>query len=496
MTAAESVRAAAPARGAEERAWSIDPKRPQVRVESWGRALRSRGRVVRASHAEALHQVFALARREGRSVALRGSGCSYSDAFQNDGGLVLDTSGMNRILAWDPSTGVIVGEPGLTIAQIWRSTLADGWWPPIVTGTMFASMGGLAAMNAHGKNNFRRGTFGEHVLEFGLLLPSGEELVCSPQRNADLYHAAIGGFGMLGCFTWLALQLKRVHSGLVEVEPLVLRNFEETLPAFEERRTTADYLVGWIDAFGTGSSIGRGIVHAARYLREGEDPNPERTLHPASQELPSRILGVVPKDWTWIALRPFVNDPGMRLVNLAKYVLSRVHPDGHAHRQSLAAFSFLLDYVPGWKYAYGPGGLIQYQSFVPKERAREVFETQIELSRSRGLVPYLGVMKRHRPDPFLLSHAVDGFSLALDYKVTDANRARLWSLCREMDPIVLGAGGRFYFAKDATLEPATVERIWPGEALARFRALKRRCDPAGILRSDLWSRCLAERDSG
>jgi hypothetical protein len=30
------------------------------------------------------------------------------------------------------------------------------------------------------------------------------------------------------------------------------------------------------------------------------------------------------------------------------------------------------------------------------------------------MVPYLGVLKRHRPDPFLMTHAVDGFSMAME----------------------------------------------------------------------------------
>src|SRR4030095_1123344 len=180
--------------------------------------------------------------------------------------------------------------------------------------------------------------------------------------------------------------------------------------------------------------LGRGVIHAARYLHEGEDPNPEHTLSPASQELPTRILGVFPKAWTWRFLRPFVNDSGMRLINLAKYLASRAHVDEHAYRQSLAGFSFLLDYVPGWKLAYGPGGLIQYQAFVSQEDARRLLSRLLELSQERGLVPYLGVLKRHRPDPFLLTHAVDGFSLALDFRVSTnaARRADLWRLCQAL----------------------------------------------------------------
>ena len=97
-------------------------------------------------------------------------------------------------------------------------------------------------------------------------------------------------------------------------------------------------------------------------------------------------------------------------------------------------------------------------------------------------------MKRHRPDPFLLTHAVDGYSLAMDFPARE--RDRLWALCHQMSEPVLAAGGKFYFAKDSVLRPVDVERAFGPERLAAFFALKRRLDPQGLLRSDLMRRAL------
>ena len=157
-------------------------------------------------------------------------------------------------------------------------------------------------------------------------------------------------------------------------------------------------------------------------------------------------------------------------------------------RQSHAAFAFLLDYVPNWKLAYQPGGLIQYQSFIPTESALEVFTEQLDLCRRAGNIPYLGVFKRHREDDFLMTHAVNGYSLALDFKVTASNRARLWQLCAEMDKLVIEAGGRFYFAKDSTLTPESFAPCLAEERVRRFLAIKRACDPEGLLETDLFRR--------
>ncbi|MBI4768995.1 MAG: FAD-binding oxidoreductase [Chloroflexi bacterium] len=180
------------------------------RVEGWGRAVAGLSYLYRPTMVEGLQEVFQRAREAGCSVGLRGAGRSYGDAALNAENILLDLSRMRRILAWDPGRGVITVEPGVTIQQLWEYTIEDGWWPPVVPGTMFPTLGGCAGMNIHGKNNFRAGTLGEHILEFEALLPTGELLTCTPEQHPDLFHAIIGGFGMLGCFTRLTLQLKRV----------------------------------------------------------------------------------------------------------------------------------------------------------------------------------------------------------------------------------------------------------------------------------------------
>ena len=455
---------------------------PQRVLEGFGGAVRAACRSLAPRDATELAALFARASAEGMRVTFRGAGRSYGDAALAGQGLVLDLTGQSRILAWDPSTGVVEVEPGVTIEQLWKLGLPDGYWPAVVPGTMAPTVAGCAAMNVHGKNNFKVGTVGDRILDFDLLTADGRLLRCDREANAELFHAAIGGFGALGAFTRLRLRLHKVESGLLRVEPLAARSLDHAFELFEERLPRADYLVGWIDALARGRSLGRGQIHQANYLPAAEDPEgPARTLRVERQGLPGSVFGV-PRSLLWRFVRLGLNDPGMRLVNALKHRLAALS-SGHSYLQSHVAFAFLLDYVPQWRRAYGPGGFIQYQPFVPKEAARETFRALLELCQREGLPPYLAVMKRHRPDPFLLTHAVDGHSLAMDFKVKD--RARLWALCHRMSDRVLDAGGRFYFAKDALLRPADVERAWGRERIDAFLGLKRRLDPQGILQSDL-----------
>jgi len=467
---------------------------PMDRLEpvcSWGGAQGGMAYVYRPTTVQQIREVLALARERGVTVGMRGAGRSYGDAAMASENLSLQLTRMNRILEWDPDTGVITCEPGVTIRQLWQYVIEDGWWPPVVPGTMFPTLGGALGMNIHGKNNFAVGPIGEHVQWFDLLLPgTGEVVRCSREENTDLFHAAIGGFGVLGIFVAITLKLKRVYSGLLRVEPLAVPDLASMFRRFEERLPQSDYLVGWIDGFARGAALGRGQIHQANYLKPGEDPKPAQTLRVENQELPDTLFGVVPKGLLWRFMRPFVNDIGVRTVNTAKY-WSSVRQHGKVHPTSHAGFAFLLDYVPNWKKAYGPGGLVQYQSFVPKEAAERTFREQLLLCQARGLPPYLTVFKRHRPDPFLMTHAVDGYSLALDFRITPRNRERVWALAAELDALTLAGGGRFYFAKDSTLHPSRLTDYLAEERVAKFLALKRRVDPEDLLQTDLYRRLFA-----
>jgi decaprenylphospho-beta-D-ribofuranose 2-oxidase len=459
-------------------------------VPGWGEAVGAAAFVHRPSTAEGVHAVLDAARRADVSVTPRGAGCSYGDAAFRAEQVVMDTSRMNRILAWDPATGVIDVEPGVTLRRLWRFALGDGWWPPVVTGTMETTVGGCLGMNVHGKNNSARGTFGEHCLEFEWITPDGGLSVVRPQHSPELFHAAIGSFGLLGVLTRVRLQLKRVHSGLLDVKAVSAPNLEGLLRLADEATADWEYVVGWLDAFPRGRSLGRGLLHYARHLEPGEDPAPAQSLHIGNQDLAPDILGFFPKGAMWRGLKIFTNRPGMRVVNAAKYRMGATVGEGARYRQGFAEFSFLLDYVPGWKRAYLPGGLIQHQSFVPKDAAEAVFARQLAACRRAGLPSFLGVLKRHRPDAFLMSHAVDGYSLALDFPVTRSNRDRLWRLVAELAEPVVEAGGRFYPAKDAAIPGELYRATFGNGQIRQLLDMKNGTDSGHLLRSALADRLL------
>ncbi len=456
-------------------------------VMGFGMSVGGPAKVVRPTSTEQLSEVFAQMRKGGGSVALRGAGCSYGDASTNNNGRVLDMTAMNRILSFDPQTGVAMCEPGVTVRDLWRRSIGSGYWPRVVSGTMAVTMGGAAAMNIHGKNNYALGSFGEGVRSFELMTPSGELVQCSREKEPELFHAAISGFGMLGCFTKLEIQTKRVNSGRLRVSGIVARDLEHNLEILEDMCGEADYLVSWLDLHAKGKSLGRGLMHRGDQMKPGEDPEGLRYCDPSLQDVPPNLFGVVPKSWLWPGMWCAVHMRQVALVNWLKFKAGFREEKHSPYLQTHGAFHFLLDYVPRWQWMTKPGGLIQFQPFVPKNEAARVLRTLIEMCQKGGHAPYLGVLKKHKPDPFLMTHAVDGYSMAMDIPVSKNKNRResLWRLCQQMAEVVLDAGGRFYYAKDAVLLESSFARVHGEETTKQFRALKEKWDPERMLQTDL-----------
>ena len=97
-----------------------------------------------------------------------GMGRSYGDVCLLKDGTLVKTTGMNRLLGFDPATGVLTAEAGITLAQILDFAVPRGFFLPVTPGTKYVTLGGAIANDIHGKNHHIAGTFGCHVPQFEL----------------------------------------------------------------------------------------------------------------------------------------------------------------------------------------------------------------------------------------------------------------------------------------------------------------------------------------
>ena len=148
--------------------------------------------------------------------------------------------------------------------------------------------------------------------------------------------------------------------------------------------------------------------------------------------------------------------------------------------QSMWKFFYPLDGVAEWNRLYGPLGFLQYQFAVPPGRG-DVVHAAIGTLSSRRIPAFLAVLKRFGPSsPGPLSFPMPGWTLALDIPIGSEGMGRCLD---RLDEMVAEAGGRVYLAKDSRLRPDLVTTMYP--RLEELRAVRRRVDPRGVLRSDL-----------
>lgn len=459
--------------------------RQPKQIEGWGRIQRTFSSVWYPQSVDDIREVLSLARSDHYTVASYGAGHSYTDAALNTAGVTINLSRMKRLLAWNPEHGIIRVEPGFTIGDLWRMTITDGWWPIVVPSTMEATLGGCLSMNVHGKNAWRWGPIGEHVLALELLLASGELVTVTPTDNPDLFYAAIGGLGILGIITGITLQLWQIKSGQLLTRQRPASSLADMFAIFAEEAQRADYLEAWVDGHANGRCLGRGSVECAYFIDEPDSVSLQPETH-VLQDMTRIVAPIIALEW---AMRPLFNTC-VRLSNgiLYQQRVSRGSEDmqcvslGRFHFHSVSEYRVM--------HALTPTGIASIEPLVPAEQAHAVFTELLQRSQRARLAPIWCMLKQHRADPFLLSYHVDGFSLELSYRVTPHNASKLRVLLREMLEPIIAAGGRLYLAKDSVLNAETFARSMGGERVERFLALKQTYDPEWLFQSDLFRRIL------
>lgn len=410
----------------------------------------------------------------GTGRIVRGNGRSYGDAAIG-ASETLSMLKLDRMKNFDAASGLLTAEAGVLLADIIASFLPRGFYPRVVPGTRYVTLGGAIASDVHGKNHHRDGAFGNHVESLLIATPDGELLRASRSENAELFRATIGGQGLTGTIIEATVRLMPVETGWIRQRTIAASDLDEAMRALEEN-DGATYSVAWIDCLARGAHLGRSLVFLGEHARAEELEG--SALNKRFPKIAPPLLGV-PFDFPSLAL----NRLSVRLFNefYYRWGARRV---GSPFQVDIDPYFFPLDGISNWNRIYGRRGFVQHQCVIPADKAAGVLSDMLERITRRGSASFLAVLKKFgAASDGLLSFPQPGYTLALDFPMTPG----LLEFLDELDACVVASGGRLYLAKDARQSRATFDAGY-ARAADTFRSLRQALDPAGRVKSRLAER--------
>ena len=169
--------------------------------------------VLVASSAEEIAAVMKVCNENRIPVTPRGAGTGLvGGCVPVYGGIVVDTTKMNKILDYDLENFNVTIQPGVLLQDLADDCLRQGMLYPPDPGQKFATVGGNVATNAGGMRAVKYGATRDYVLSMEVVLPTGEitrfgASVSKTSTGYSLMNLLIGSEGTLGIITQLTLKI-------------------------------------------------------------------------------------------------------------------------------------------------------------------------------------------------------------------------------------------------------------------------------------------------
>lgn len=213
--------------------------------------------VVKVLSATEISKIMKYANEKLISVTVRGSGTGLVGAcVALYGGIVLDTTKMNRILSLDEENMVLEVEPGVLLMDIYAYVEPKGYFYAPDPGEKSATIGGNIATNAGGMRAVKYGVTRDWVLSLEVVLPNGEitrlgRNVVKDTTGYSLKNLVIGSEGTLAIITKAYLKLiskptkaisllvpfKTLEDGIERVPEIIKSKTEPTAVEFFGKET-------------------------------------------------------------------------------------------------------------------------------------------------------------------------------------------------------------------------------------------------------------------
>lgn len=411
-------------------------------LQSWGNYPKIKSKSYSFQQENALRNII----DSNNELIPFGNGRSYGDSALSAN--IINVKPHNYFLSFNEEKGLLHIQSGVLLSEILNVIIPRGWFLKITPGTKLITVGGAIASDVHGKNHHVEGCFSECVEEFNLMLPDGEKIICSKNKNTALFRATCGGMGLTGVILDAKISLKKINSIYINQTIIKTENLKETFEAFEKYKDKP-YSVAWIDCLAKRNKLGKCLLMAGDFSNGNELNYQQKKKLNIPFNFPSFVLNTLTvKTFNWL----YYGKVG-KLISTQKV--------------DIDTFFYPLDAIGNWNRIYGKNGFTQYQFILPKETSFMGLEEILKTIANSGKGSFLAVLKLYgKANDNYLSFPMEGYSLALDFKIEKG----LFELLDILDEIVLKYNGRIYLAKDVRVNKEVFEKGYP--QIDKFRALR------------------------
>ena len=428
-------------------------------------------RVARVIAPTSVPEVVAAIRSWPGQIAIGGARYSMGGQTAIEGGMQLDLRGLKGLIWFDASRRAVRVQAGMR----WRDLqdVLDPAGLAVHTMQSYAnfSIGGSVSVNAHGRY-VGHGPVGHSVRALQLVLADGRVVETCRLRNADLFRAAIGGYGAMGVITEVELDL--------DVNTLVERSVAH-MPF-------AAY-PGWF---------------AQEVLARGDCVLHNADLLPPTFEQATAVSWRLTQEPATIPGRLVPRGRGYDLERKVLWAVSEL-PNGVKLQRDLVRPALLRGPAVAWRNreasldaasleAMGSeaSAFALQEYFVPVRHATR-FAREISTILQRHESRVLNVSVRHSPgdrDSVMAWAREEVFSFVLFHKLKLDTQAQQkvagWS--RELIDAALALGGSYYLPYQRHATQAQFDAAYPRKQ--QFLRLKARVDPQRRFDNELWRQYL------
>jgi len=416
-------------------------------------------------------------------VTVRGGGLTTEGESVAFGGVLLDMTGMSRVLHIDTEALTVLTEGGIfwhSLAEELRRVNMDYLSAPL---NLTSSVGGTLGVGGIDVNSPRLGCSADQAVALQVVTPTGDIVECSDTQNAELFQRVILGYGQFGVITEATLKIRpytplRMHyfyydglrDAIEDMQMLVSNDASD----YSGILTIMDCAVNLLVAFDTDE---REAAFKKNWLPE---------LHGYGE------FGFALRMMLRYTLRPWKLGEAMFLFKRKRELFPELQraeymQDGKMHDRTVV-FSRAV-----WKFWGGK------QMVIPDlAMSAEKFVEAVELGSKicRKYFPHytlymVGIKLRpeHKPhyEMSCIPPDAEGWAYGCEFEPMIEghvySRDHLQSFKNEIYDIGVDLGGSYY--RFGGMMKGYIRRVFGDEVVDRHLAMKRKADPAMILNKDV-----------